>query len=37
MSEGSDAPFERSDAFFKHVGGGVHDTGVNVAEFFETK
>ena len=37
VGEGGDTTFECGDALFEHVGGGVHDTGVNVAELFEAE
>ena len=30
-----DAPFERGDALLEHVGGRIHDPGIDVAEFLE--
>src|SRR5690606_33842988 len=33
--EAGGAAFEGRDAFFEHVGGGVHQAGVDVAEFLE--
>ena len=33
--DGGSASFERGDTLFQHVDGGVHDAGVDVAEFLE--
>ena len=31
------ATFQCSNTLFKHIGGGVHDTGVDIPEFFQPK
>src|SRR6056297_3676941 len=34
---GCDTAFQRGDALFEHVDGRIHDPGVNVAKFLQTK
>ena len=36
-SDGMDTTLESGDSLFKSIGGGVHDTGVDVTEFLETE
>ena len=35
--QGTSAPFEQCEAFFQHVGGGVHQAGVDVPEFLQAE